>query len=60
MDRRSLVERFMLTNHSATIATEVPIYFYLKEKGSLTGHIYLLQVRFGKVHILDLKSDANN
>jgi transposase-like protein len=58
-DRHSLVERFMLVNDSATIATEVPIYFYLKEKGSITGHIDLLQVRFGKVHILDLKPDAN-
>ena len=49
----------MLVNDSATIGTEVSIYFYLKEKGFITGHIDILQVRFGKVHILVLKPDAN-
>lgn len=58
------IQRFMLANDSATIAVEVPVYLFpteapdLKLAGALTGHIDVLQVRAGRVWILDYKPDA--
>jgi hypothetical protein len=62
----------MLINDSATVAIEQLVYLHPKEltrtrkkflglgfQNTLTGHIYILQVRFNKIHILDYKPDAN-
>ncbi|HDD60702.1 MAG: hypothetical protein DRN35_02405 [Thermoplasmata archaeon] len=57
-ERHREIERFMLVNDSATVAVEVPVYFYDKKLGSVSGHIDLLQVRFGDVYVLDYKPDA--
>jgi hypothetical protein len=56
----------MLANDSATIAVEVPVYLFpneapeLKLTDVLTGHIDVLQVRYGKVWILDYKPEAKH
>ena len=72
--RHSSVQDFMIANDSCTIATEAPVYLtgndiaYYKKKGfsfdfrnyrtPITGHIDLLQVRNGCIHILDYKPGA--
>lgn len=72
--RHETVQKFMLANDSATVATEVPVYLdredvrYMKEELKfeipfdveryLTGHIDLIQVRNGSIHILDYKPNA--
>lgn len=62
--RHGAIQQFMLANDSATIAVELPVYLYpheapdLKLSGVLTGHIDVLQIRYGKVWILDYKPDA--
>jgi transposase-like protein len=62
--RHEAIQRFMLANDSATVAVEVPVYLFpteapdLKLDGVLTGHIDVLQVRAGRVWILDYKPDA--
>ena len=48
-ERHPIVENFMLINDLATVATEVPVYFFDKRIGTVTGHIDILQVRNGKV-----------
>ena len=58
--RHEKVEEFFLTNDSATVAVEVPIYLTKEESEfpkTLAGHIDILQVRNNKVHILDYKPD---
>ena len=57
-ERHEVIENFMLINDTATIAKEVPIYFWEKGRGSITGHIDILQIRYGKIHILDYKPNA--
>jgi transposase-like protein len=57
--RHKYVEEFMLVNDTATIACEIPVWYW--EKGideGVTGHIDLLQVRNDMVYILDYKPDA--
>jgi ATP-dependent exoDNAse (exonuclease V) beta subunit len=57
--RHKYVEEFMLVNDTATVACEVPVWYW--EKGideGVTGHIDLLQVRNDMVYILDYKPDA--
>jgi ATP-dependent exoDNAse (exonuclease V) beta subunit len=72
--RHDELQRFMLTNDSVTAAVEVPIYLtpedlaHLKDElgfdiplaadATLTGHIDLLQIRNGSIHILDYKPNA--
>ncbi len=72
--RHDELQRFMLTNDSVTVAVEVPIYLtpedlaHLKDElgfdipiaadTTLTGHIDLLQIRNGAIHILDYKPHA--
>ena len=59
-ERHQKIEEFFLTNDSATIAVEVPVY--LTESGfkkPLTGHIDLIQVRSNRIHILDYKPDKS-
>jgi ATP-dependent exoDNAse (exonuclease V) beta subunit len=66
----------MLTTDSVTVAVEVPIYLTpedithmqhdlgfhipLDTAGAITGHIDVLQIRNGRVHILDYKPGANH
>ena len=58
-ERHNLVEKFMLVNDTATIACEVPVWYWEKSIDSgITGHIDLLQVRGGNVVILDYKPGA--
>ena len=71
--RHEVLEEFMLLNDSVTVATEVPILIdeddirhYQSELGFkvpvdlnlITGHIDLLQIRNGAIHILDYKPSA--
>lgn len=72
--RHSTIQKFMLCNDSVTVAVEVPVYIDkwdlehmqdelgfkipLKLDKVLTGHIDVLQVRNGVIHILDYKPDA--
>ena len=72
--RHETLQKFMLANDSVTVATEVPVYLdredvrYMKEELKfnipldveryLTGHIDMIQVRNGGIHILDYKPDA--
>ncbi|MEM5810913.1 MAG: hypothetical protein QXP66_03350 [Candidatus Aenigmatarchaeota archaeon] len=74
-ERHLCVQNFMLINDSVTIATEVPVYLtnddieYFKNKGfifdfesyrtPITGHIDILQIRNGLIHILDYKPEAD-
>ena len=49
-ERHQKVEEFFLTNDSATVAVEVPVYLTESEfKEPLTGHIDLIQVRSNKI-----------
>jgi ATP-dependent exoDNAse (exonuclease V) beta subunit len=73
-DRHPSIQEFMIINDSVTIATEVPVYLtgddikYFKRKGfnfsfknyrtPITGHIDVLQIRNGLIHILDYKPKA--
>lgn len=57
--RHLTVENFMLTNDSSTISCEVPIWFWEKNLNiGINGHIDILQVRMGKIFILDFKPEA--
>ena len=72
--RHDALQQFMLANDSVTIAMEVPIHLKpsdlehyaeklrfqipFKLKSTLTGHIDLLQLRNGSIHILDFKPNA--
>lgn len=58
-ERHDLVERFMLINDKATIACEVPVWYWEKNiDNGVTGHIDILQVRNDCVYILDYKPGA--
>lgn len=73
--RHDELQRFMLTTDSVTVAVEVPIYLTpadiahmqqhlgfhipLDTTTPITGHIDVLQIRNGRVHILDYKPGAN-
>jgi len=73
--RHETIQDFMIVNDSVTIACEVPVYLtsddiaYFKRRGfefdfenyrtPITGHIDLLQVRNGLIHILDYKPEAS-
>lgn len=72
--RHKVIQKFMLCNDSVTVAVEVPVYMDdmdiahmqeelnfkipLKIEKVLTGHIDILQIRNGAVHILDYKPNA--
>jgi hypothetical protein len=72
--RHDTLQRFMLTTDSVTVAIEVPVYLTpediahmqqelgfttpLLPKTTLTGHIDLVQIRNGRIHILDYKPNA--
>jgi len=73
-DRHPSIQDFMLANDSCTIACEVPVYLtaeeiaYYKSKGfflplpelskPITGHIDIVQLRNGLIHLLDYKPKA--
>ena len=57
-ERHSLVQKHLLSNDSCTIATEVPVYMWDKQIGAICGHIDILQVRFGKIWVVDFKPGA--
>lgn len=73
-ERHKALQRFMLCNDSVTVAVEVPVYMdsmdieHMQEALKfkipitidkvLTGHIDILQIRNGAVHILDYKPNA--
>lgn len=58
------VESFFLINDSSTVATEVPVFLNPNEfNGSeipITGHIDILQARFGRIYVLDYKPNLNH
>lgn len=57
--RHDAVEEFMLTCDLATIACEVPVWYWEKSvDDGVTGHIDILQVRNDLVYILDYKPGA--
>ena len=58
--RHELVEEFMLINDSATVACEVPVWFWDKKLNvGISGHIDILQIRKDKIYVLDYKPDAD-
>lgn len=64
-ERHALVEDFMLVNDTATVAVEVPVWFWERKiinsrtgGMGICGHIDLLQVRSGNVYVLDFKPNA--
>lgn len=73
-ERHEQIQDFMLINDTSTVACEVPVYLtadhvrYFRQAGfhisiqeedtPITGHIDLVQVRQGFIHILDYKPDA--
>ena len=66
--RHKEIQEFMLFNDSSTIAIEIPVWLYPAEFDGLkvfngiekpiTGHVDFLQQRFGLIHILDYKPEA--
>jgi hypothetical protein len=70
--RHETLQRFMIVNDSVTVAVEIPVYLtrddigYYHSRGFsldfdsnvITGHIDLLQIRNGHIHILDYKPEA--
>jgi len=60
LERHKIVERFMIINDTATIACEVPVWYWDKKIDSgVTGHIDLIQVRNNLVYIVDYKPSAS-
>ncbi|MBU4457407.1 MAG: PD-(D/E)XK nuclease family protein [Candidatus Omnitrophica bacterium] len=73
--RHLTLQKFMLCNDSVTVATEVPVYMDkydiehmqealgfkipIKLDRIITGHIDILQIRNGAVHIMDYKPRAS-
>ncbi|MCK4364829.1 MAG: IS1 family transposase [Thermoplasmatales archaeon] len=59
-ERHNLVEELMVINDKATVACEVPVWYWEKSiDDGVTGHIDILQVRGGNVYILDYKPGAS-
>ncbi len=72
--RHEALQKFMITNDSVTVAVEIPIHLLpediehmesqlgfeipVKINKVLTGHIDLIQIRNGVIHILDYKPNA--
>lgn len=57
--RHSIVEKFMLCCDRDSVAVEVPVWYWEKGFGGISGHIDILQVKNGKVYVLDFKPNAN-
>jgi len=57
--RHGVVEDFMLSCDRDTIAVEVPVWYWDKKSDTgVCGHIDILQVKNGKVWVLDYKPNA--
>ncbi len=57
--RHSLVENLMLCCDRDTLAVEVPVWYWdRKFNKGICGHIDVIQVKFGKIWILDYKPHA--
>lgn len=72
--RHQTLQQFMLVNDSVTVACEVPVYLDVTDiehmqnqlgfliplnfNQPITGHIDILQIRNGEIHILDYKPNA--
>lgn len=57
--RHSIIESLMLYCDRDTVAVEVPVWYWDKSADvNVCGHIDVLQVKFGKVWILDYKPNA--
>lgn len=57
------VGSFFLINDSSTVATELPVFLDPGELGNdvpITGHIDIVQARFGRIYILDYKPNMNH
>ena len=57
-ERHAAVQKHLLCNDSCTLATEVPVWMIDKKLGAINGHIDLIQVRYGRIYVLDYKPDA--
>ncbi len=58
-ERHPTVESFMLINDSSTVACEVPVWLWEKNlDASISGHIDILQIRNGRIYVLDFKPGA--
>lgn len=57
-ERHALVQKHLLFNDVSTIATEVPLWAYDKKIGAISGHADILQIRDGKVFVVDYKPGA--
>ncbi len=58
-ERHRLVEWFMLVSDTATVACEVPVWYWEKNSDTgVTGHIDMVQIRGDTVYIVDYKPDA--
>lgn len=67
-ERHDFVENFMLLNDTATLGIEIPVWLlpeeippeldFIELEKPLTGHIDLVQARYGILHILDFKPQA--
>ncbi|MBU3942104.1 MAG: PD-(D/E)XK nuclease family protein [Nanoarchaeota archaeon] len=66
--RHEKIQELMLANDTATIAVEVPVWLKPSEfsgmklfsgiDSAITGHIDIIQARYGMIYVLDYKSDA--
>ncbi len=60
IQRHKIVEKFMIINDAATVACEVPVWYWDKKiDAGITGHIDMIQVRNNLVYILDYKPNAS-
>ncbi len=57
--RHGLVEELMLHCDRDTVAVEVPVWYWdkINDRG-ICGHIDIIQVKFGKIWIMDYKPDS--
>lgn len=61
-ERHDAVANFFLANDAATVATELPVYVTKEEScqdETVTGHIDIVQVRQGKLYLLDYKPEPD-
>ena len=57
--RHDKVQDLMLKTDKATVATELPVWYYNKDlEDTVTGHIDILQTRNNRIHVLDYKPNA--
>jgi len=60
IERHEMVENFMLINDSSTIACEIPVWYWEKNLDlGVCGHIDVLQIRQGRIFVLDFKPMAD-